>query len=304
MLEERYVIPHPITVNVFSDEYIVSDDGKKVVGACFCPHNAIEDAYIRIATGDFVALADQTGEANALYNILRVLPHELTHFLAWSHFPFLERARVFDFVLEKQAERYSDKLTAEYMNSTRVSFRHSIMERIKDFCGESLLALYYDECDSDRFCVGKIAMENERELLLSVFGSDGQSDGVSCFAKNAIFRLEFGSQYLSAMKLKLVEVGYENIIADISEEEIQGSLLSLLMRDGTVASFETANGGNDIYGVVQSFDESNGIVTIEQYTELGEPDGISFLAAKAISVIGMCGAEEEQIASARAGMTG
>lgn len=82
-LREQYDFPLRVPVYLFPYDHIVTQDGKKVSASFFAPFRRNEEPLIRIATGDYGALARDVGRDNALAAFPCSLAHEVIHYHQW-----------------------------------------------------------------------------------------------------------------------------------------------------------------------------------------------------------------------------
>ena len=107
-MKNHYQFPMPITVYIVNKRYIYAADGDRVVGTCYQPASFEDEAYIRIAVGDYSDLLKR-GRDNAIASILYTLAHEITHYYQWingSHLPTI--------LSELQAEQSAKRILRLY----------------------------------------------------------------------------------------------------------------------------------------------------------------------------------------------
>ena len=75
----------------------------------FEPISYADEPYIRIAVGDFNELCRKWGRENAIFFILKVMSHELTHYFQW-----INGLKLTSIGKERQATMYSEYIVSEY----------------------------------------------------------------------------------------------------------------------------------------------------------------------------------------------
>ena len=108
-LRSRYEFPIRVPVSVKSSERIRTMDGDFVVGSFFEPDDYAVEPYIRLAAGDYEALAAKNGRDEALASILSSFAHELTHYFQW-----INASSLTDQGRERQASAYARRVLDEY----------------------------------------------------------------------------------------------------------------------------------------------------------------------------------------------
>lgn len=108
-LRTQYSFPLRVVVYVKGAEMIRARDGENVVGTFFEPFSYADEPYIRVATGDYIELAEQSGKDNALASILWSLAHELTHYYQW-----INNVKLTDVGKERQASKLANQIIDEY----------------------------------------------------------------------------------------------------------------------------------------------------------------------------------------------
>ena len=82
-LRREYDFPIRVPVYLSLKERIVTVDGEVVTASFFAPWNRSVEPYIRIATGDYLALKRQRGRDDALAAFITSLNHEVVHYQQW-----------------------------------------------------------------------------------------------------------------------------------------------------------------------------------------------------------------------------
>jgi len=82
-LRLEYEFPIRVPVYLFPEDHIVTLHGERGSASFFAPFDRSVEPYIRIATGDYLALRKECGRDNALAAFLHSLAHEITHYQQW-----------------------------------------------------------------------------------------------------------------------------------------------------------------------------------------------------------------------------
>lgn len=108
-LKCRYAFPLPLRIYLRDRRKLRTMDGDLAYGAFFEPADFAGAPYIRVAVGDYAALAASNGKDNALAAYLHDIAHEATHYFQWANGVLLkDRGR------EWQAERCAHRLLRAY----------------------------------------------------------------------------------------------------------------------------------------------------------------------------------------------
>lgn len=110
-LRKEYDFPVRIPVYVKKDKYIKNSKGEFSSALFFGPYDKNEEPYIKIATGDFQELINNSGERNAILSILNSLAHEIQHYYQWYDDTDYD---------EDEAELGAEELIYEYIDSCSV----------------------------------------------------------------------------------------------------------------------------------------------------------------------------------------
>lgn len=108
-LRSQYVFPKRVRLYVKASKRIKSMYGDMVCGTFFRPIDREVEPYIRIATGDYLDLVSECGEADALAAIIWTILHELTHYYQW-----LNDIELTPIGEERQATQYANRMLYEY----------------------------------------------------------------------------------------------------------------------------------------------------------------------------------------------
>ena len=82
-LRVNYEFPIRVPVYLLPGEFVTTFDGAKCSASFFAPFDQSVEPYIRIATGDYPALAAASGRDNALASFIISLSHEVVHYHQW-----------------------------------------------------------------------------------------------------------------------------------------------------------------------------------------------------------------------------
>ncbi len=79
----EYDFPIRLPVYLYDNDYVITMQNEKVSASFFAPFRRDVEPFIRIATGDYVILAREVGQDNALAAFLCSLAHEIIHYHQW-----------------------------------------------------------------------------------------------------------------------------------------------------------------------------------------------------------------------------
>lgn len=108
-LRSKYFFPIRVPVYVKSAVRLRTRDGDIAVATFFEPDDREVEPYIRIASGDYIDLMNESGKDAALLLILLPIAHELTHYFQW-----VNNIKLTEIGRERQATTYARKILTEY----------------------------------------------------------------------------------------------------------------------------------------------------------------------------------------------
>lgn len=82
-LRKHYEFPIRAPAYLLPGEFVTTIDGNKCSASFFAPFDRSDEPYIRIATGDYPALAAESGRENALASFIISMSHEVVHYQQW-----------------------------------------------------------------------------------------------------------------------------------------------------------------------------------------------------------------------------
>lgn len=82
-LRTQHSFPVRVPVYLFPSECIITMHGDRVTASFFAPWQRNVEPFIRVATGDYLALRRQVGRDNALAAFLTSFSHEVVHYQQW-----------------------------------------------------------------------------------------------------------------------------------------------------------------------------------------------------------------------------
>lgn len=82
-LRTEFEFPVRVPVYLFPADHIIKRNGDRVSASFFAPDDCDDEPFVRIATGDYVALSKEYGRDNALAAFLHSLAHEIVHYRQW-----------------------------------------------------------------------------------------------------------------------------------------------------------------------------------------------------------------------------
>ncbi len=82
-LRANYEFPIRVPVYLLPSEFVTTIVGAKCSASFFAPFDQTIEPYIRIATGDYPALAAESGRDNALASFIISMSHEVVHYRQW-----------------------------------------------------------------------------------------------------------------------------------------------------------------------------------------------------------------------------
>ena len=82
-LRRRYEFPVRVPVYLFPGNYIITSDGDKVAASFFAPYSRDVEPYIRIATGGYSELLENSSRDDALAAYITSFSHEIVHYFQW-----------------------------------------------------------------------------------------------------------------------------------------------------------------------------------------------------------------------------
>ena len=130
---------------------------------------------------------------------------------------------------------------------------------LNEISNEEIVALYFG--NGDKFFCGKILAVNEDFVVLRSYTPYGVYDGYIVKRINELRRIEQNSKYL---KLEIIVSG--NCLM---------SMLCHSVSSGQIVSIELEECDELIIGYVTKIEDN--IISIKQYNEYGEYDGVSFI---------------------------
>jgi hypothetical protein len=82
-LRTEFDFPLRVPVYLFPSDYVITREGRRASASFFAPYKRNVEPFIRIATGDYIALSKERGRDNALASFLCSLAHEIVHYRQW-----------------------------------------------------------------------------------------------------------------------------------------------------------------------------------------------------------------------------
>jgi len=82
-LRRKYDFPIRVAVYLSPRALLTTMDGGKAVASFFAPFSRTVEPYIRVATGDYLAVKLEHGRYSALASFLASLSHEGVHYQRW-----------------------------------------------------------------------------------------------------------------------------------------------------------------------------------------------------------------------------
>lgn len=144
---------------------------------------------------------------------------------------------------------------------------------LNEISNEEIVALYFG--NGDKFFCGKILAVNEDFVVLRSYTPYGVYDGYIVKRINELRRIEQNSKYLKSLsdmvKCKHTDSELEIIVSG-------NCLMSMLchsVSSGQIVSIELEECDELIIGYVTKIEDN--IISIKQYNEYGEYDGVSFI---------------------------
>ena len=82
-LRQNYHFPIRVPAYLYPTEYIVTMHGERASASFFAPWDRTVEPFIRIATGDYLALKQASCRDDALASFIHSLAHEVIHYRQW-----------------------------------------------------------------------------------------------------------------------------------------------------------------------------------------------------------------------------
>lgn len=111
-LRSEYYFPIRVPVYVKSTVRLKCMDGDFACGTFFGPYDYKLEPYIRIATGDYLALCEKWDVDKALIEILKSMAHELSHYFQW-----VNQLKLTGIGEERQATKYARSIIDQYLET-------------------------------------------------------------------------------------------------------------------------------------------------------------------------------------------
>lgn len=143
---------------------------------------------------------------------------------------------------------------------------------LKKICeSNELISIYANPSDSEGYVLGYILKIDEENLLLKNISSFGKYNGISCIRLENIFKIEYNTKYVNAIK-KMISKDDENKKIDENFEFILIDLLKYIKKNKMVCSIELLNSDLiDATGFVNCIEKE--YIIINSVTESGDLDG-------------------------------
>lgn len=156
---------------------------------------------------------------------------------------------------------------------------------------KNFVSIYSNLEETEKFIYGKILCVNEDEILIYMLSPNGNYDGMLVQQTPNIFRIEYGGEYESKMKLLSSNYDLPDFDFPADESNIGLSMLRNVLNNKKMVSIELLSSGiYDIVGIVEKIDETT--CKIKQYNDYGFEDGYSIINLDDITKI-CCDSEEE-----------
>lgn len=166
---------------------------------------------------------------------------------------------------------------------------------LADLClNKSMVSVYTDFSETDKFHFGRILAVNEREIAIHMLSPDGEDDGIIVMNVNNVFRIEENGEYSEKMKKLYSTKQIPEYILDIKNDDIKKAVVMYAFQNKLIASIELIDSGvNDIVGFVEALDDS--MCKFRQVDDYGYEDGFSYVSVDDITMVTVLSQDEKRV---------
>ena len=155
-LRKEYFFPIRVPVYVRYTMKIMARDGDLINGTFLGPYNKLEEAYIRIAVGDYCQEKAKIGKRDVLISYFYVIAHELTHYFQW-----LNQIEITEIGEERQATRWADIIVKNYIHIKNKE-KYDLLESVEN-------KIYERSLDENELCIlDELSLDEAADIRVKV----------------------------------------------------------------------------------------------------------------------------------------
>lgn len=153
---------------------------------------------------------------------------------------------------------------------------------LKKFCEDnSLVSIYTNKNDYDKFSVGYILSVTEEYILIEHLNMRGEFDGHSVRETNSVYRVEQGGMYLEKIaKLNRAKEVINKTHAIITQGNVLINTIKYAIKNKLMANICIDENSTDITGYIIDFFENH--IKVLQISEYGKSDSETFFSINEI----------------------